>query len=90
MKRSIRFLAIAILLSLALSPLVSTTPAHADEAKDLREAEFSAGEILRLAYERKFNAMYDRIHPDAHAVVPRVAAVGGIRAGLRRDQCRTR
>lgn len=76
MHRPFRFLVIAFLFSMILSPLVTTAPVYADEAKDLREAEFSAGEILRLAYERKFNAMYDRIHPDAHAVIPRIAAVG--------------
>src|SRR5215216_1365125 len=47
-----------------------------DPERDHREASFAAEEIFRLADERKFNAMYDRIHPDAHAVVPRVAAVG--------------
>jgi predicted metalloprotease len=50
--------------------------AQEDRARDEREATFTAEEIFRLADERKFNAMYDRIHPDAHAVVPRAAAVG--------------
>ena len=44
--------------------------------RDQREAVATAEEIFRLAEERKFNAMFDRIHPDAQAVVPRAAAVG--------------
>ncbi|MEA2596175.1 MAG: uncharacterized protein QOF01_2644 [Thermomicrobiales bacterium] len=47
-----------------------------DQEADLREAVATAQEIFRLAAEGKYNAMYDRIHPDAHAVVPRAAAVG--------------
>lgn len=57
--------------------LVGAPPTAAqNDDRDLREATFTAQEILRLAFERKFNAMYDRIHPDAQAVVPRAAAVG--------------
>jgi predicted metalloprotease len=47
-----------------------------DQEADLREAVATAQEIFLLAAEGKYNAMYDRIHPDAHAVVPRAAAVG--------------
>src|SRR3954468_7496583 len=69
-------LLVALTLSSLLASLGAAGPASAqDDERDLREATFSAGEILRLAYERKFNAMYDRIHPDAHEVIPRVAAV---------------
>jgi predicted metalloprotease len=69
-------LLVALTLSSLLASLGPAGPASAqDDERDLREATFSAGEILRLAYERKFNAMYDRIHPDAHEVIPRVAAV---------------
>lgn len=68
---------LAIVLSSMVVPLSQTGRAAAqDDERDLREATFAAGEILRLAYERKFNAMYDRIHPDAHEIIPRVAAVG--------------
>lgn len=73
-----RILLVIGLLSLMLpASLVQAPPTKAqDDDRDLREATFTAQEILRLAYERKFNAMYDRIHPDARAVVPRAAAVG--------------
>jgi uncharacterized protein len=46
------------------------------EEDDLREATATAHEIFLLAADKKYNAMYDRIHPDAHEVVPRAAAVG--------------
>jgi predicted metalloprotease len=71
----------ALIVSAVVVPLNDTgiAVAQSDE-RDLREATFTAEEILRLAYERKFNAMYDRIHPDAHAVIPRVAAVGQFEA----------
>jgi predicted metalloprotease len=49
--------------------------AQSEEA-DLREAAATAHEIFLLAADEKYNAMYDRIHPDAHEVVPRAAAVG--------------
>jgi predicted metalloprotease len=48
----------------------------ADQSDDLRAAQATAEQILELAAQHKFNAMYDRIHPDAHMVVPRAAAVG--------------
>jgi predicted metalloprotease len=47
-----------------------------DVNRDRANAAATATEILRLAGERKFNAMYDYMHPDAMAVVPRSAAVG--------------
>src|SRR3712207_3550019 len=31
----------------------------------------AAREVFRLSDERKYNALYDLIHPDAHAVIPR-------------------
>lgn len=70
------FAFIVMIALLAIPPFPRSGQVRADEARDLREATFSAEEILRLAYERKFNAMYDRIHPDAHAVIPRAAATG--------------
>jgi hypothetical protein len=73
-----RTLLAGLLFLVALGGPLAARPAVAqeDQARDTREATFTAEEIFRLAYERKFNAMYDRIHPDAHAVVPRAAAVG--------------
>ena len=47
-----------------------------DVNRDRANAAATATEILRLAGERKFNTMYDYMHPDAMAVVPRAAAVG--------------
>ncbi|MGH2618593.1 MAG: neutral zinc metallopeptidase [Thermomicrobiales bacterium] len=47
-----------------------------DANRDRANAAATAAEILRMASERKFNAMYDYMHPDAMAVVPRAAAVG--------------
>jgi predicted metalloprotease len=70
------WLLLVVMLSLVA---ISAAPGAAraqDEERDLAEAVATADEILRLAYERKFNAMYDRIHPDAHAVVPRATAIG--------------
>jgi len=65
-------LALAVVMTgLGLSPTASAQ----DREADAREAVATAQEIFRLADERKFNAMYDRIHPDAHAEVPRVVAV---------------
>ncbi len=40
-----------------------------------QEALTAADGIFQLAADRDFNGMYDRIHPDAHEVIPRVAAV---------------
>src|SRR3712207_9212846 len=47
-----------------------------DVNRDRANAAATATEILRLAAERKFNTMYDYMHPDAMAVIPRAAAVG--------------
>lgn len=44
--------------------------------RDRANAAATAAEILRLAGDHKFNSMYDYMHPDAMAVVPRAAAVG--------------
>lgn len=72
-----RLMALVFLVAMVAAPLVQTNPVNAqDDQQMLQEAAFAAGEILQLASDRKFNAMYDRIHPDAHAVVPRAAAVG--------------
>jgi thiol-disulfide isomerase/thioredoxin len=68
--------AILVFIALISAPFNGRGAAQEDTERDLREATFTAEEIFRLADERKFNAMYDRIHPDAHAVIPRAAAVG--------------
>ncbi len=48
--------------------------AQADDALDA--AADAARELSRLEAERDFDALYDRMHPDARAVVPRSAVVG--------------
>ncbi len=45
-----------------------------DEERAARAAA-TAEELFGLAAAGEFNALYDRIHPDAHAVIPRVVAV---------------
>lgn len=73
-----RMVVVALLALIAFTnlPLSTAAALQDDSERDRREATFTAEEIFRLAAERKFNAMYDRIHPDAHAVIPRAAAVG--------------
>ncbi len=73
-----------MLLSVVIVAMTLISPAAApgaaqtegDPNRDRASAAATAAEILRLAGERKFNAMYDFMHPDAMAVVPRAAAVG--------------
>lgn len=74
--RRLMLVALMSLITLLGPALHGVAGAQEDPERDRREATFTAGEIFRLAAERKFNAMYDRIHPDAHAVIPRAAAVG--------------
>lgn len=74
------FLSVLVLTFTLLAP-VAAMPARAqDQQRDINRdranAAATASEILRLAGERKFNAMYDYMHPDAMAIVPRSAAVG--------------
>ena len=47
-----------------------------DVNRDRANAAATATEIFRMASDRKFNTMYDYMHPDAMAVVPRAAAIG--------------
>lgn len=74
----VRFLSRALVLLVFLGLLGSATvPAVAQQT--LTEEELSAvqaaDEILRLAVDRQFNALYDFIHPDAAALIPRAAAI---------------
>jgi uncharacterized protein len=74
-------LAIAVVVATVLgSHAVPAAAQERDANRDRANAAATASEILRLAGERKFNAMYDYIHPDAMAVVPRAAAVGAFTA----------
>ena len=74
------FLSILVVVMTLLSPAVVTSAgaqaAQRDVNRDRANAAATATEILRMASERKFNAMYDYMHPEAMAVVPRAAAVG--------------
>jgi putative neutral zinc metallopeptidase len=68
-----RLLIVAIVLSMFAG--VGTFPVRAKEQQDIKDATARAEEIFQLAADQKYNAMYDLIHPDAHAVVPRSVAV---------------
>lgn len=74
--RQSRLILLAIVISLfpawVQTDAVSSQTRNA--AAEAAALEASNG-ILTLAADRDFNAMYDRIHPDAHALIPRVAAV---------------
>ncbi len=65
---------VTLLLSALLSPIA--TPANAQTEQELQNAALAAQTILTMAGNREFNAMYDLMHPDAMAIVPRGVAVG--------------
>lgn len=76
-----RFLLSMLLVVVALLAPAAALPVTAQNQestinRDRAVAAATASEILRMAGERKFNAMYDYMHPDAMAIVPRAAAVG--------------
>jgi predicted metalloprotease len=74
----VRFLSRAMVLLLSLVLIGGNiAPVHAQQTLTEEElaAVQSADHILRLAVDRQFNALYDLIHPDAAAVVPRGAAI---------------
>jgi predicted metalloprotease len=75
MRYLLSIMAIVALLAPGAHLSAAQTPER-DVNRDRANAAATAGEILRMAGERKFNAMYDFMHPDAMAVVPRAAAVG--------------
>ena len=54
-------------------------PAPAQRGGDAEAAAGAAVALSRLEARSDFNALYDRIHPDAHAVIPRAAVVGWFR-----------
>jgi hypothetical protein len=62
---------------LAVIPFVLLTgPAAGQGSPAANAAAATAIALSRLEAAGDFNALYDRIHPDAHAVIPRAAAVG--------------
>jgi predicted metalloprotease len=74
-----RIVALLIATIMLVAPMLSGDVALGqgrDAERDIAEAGATADELFMLAADRKFNAIYDRIHPDAQAIVPRAAAVG--------------
>jgi predicted metalloprotease len=69
-------LSVFVVVITLLAPGAAAQEPQRDVNRDRANAAATAAEILRMASERKFNAMYDYMHPDAMAVVPRAAAVG--------------
>lgn len=67
---------VVVLVLIALVGIPAVPAVAQDRQRDEREARQAAQLILRLAVDRQFNAMYDYIHPDANAIIPRAAAVG--------------
>lgn len=63
-----------LLLSMLIPSLVS--PAVAQSVTDGEAAAITAVELSELEAIGDFNGLYDRIHPDAHAVIPRAAVIG--------------
>jgi hypothetical protein len=75
MARLVRRLLILLLLvgfAHGVSPQVNAQTSD----QDAQDATAAATRILTYAVNRQFNAMYDYIHPDAMAIIPRAAAVG--------------
>jgi predicted metalloprotease len=68
------FLALVILGLIGIP--AGSARAQQNEQQDARDASAAAEQILNLAVDREFNAMYDSIHPDAYRIIPRAAAVG--------------
>ena len=65
-----------ISLMVLILPFVSVHGAAAQTPAAAQAAAIAAYELSRMEASGDFNALYDRIHPDAHAVIPRAAAVG--------------
>ena len=76
-----KLLIIAILIS--MFGAVGHAPVRADEQQDIKDATDRAEEIFALTDQKKYNAMYDLIHPDAHAVVPRSWRSTPLRSSMR-------
>jgi predicted metalloprotease len=73
-----RFFRNAVVLIVLLAMIgIPSAPALAQQTLTEEEtsAVVAAEQILRLAVDRQFNALYDQIHPDAAAIIPRAVAV---------------
>lgn len=73
-----RFLIVVLLVGFAQGAIISASAQDVDT--DKQDAAEAATKILTQAVNRQFNAMYDSIHPDAMAIIPRAAAVGAFTA----------
>ena len=73
-----RLLILVLLVGFAHGAILAA--AAQDVETDKQSATEAATNILTLAVNRQFNAMYDSIHPDAMAIIPRAAAVGAFTA----------
>lgn len=74
MPRPVAFLLCVLLVALTPPPTpAGAQPLGADEQAAAADA---AVELSFYEAAGDFNALYDRIHPDAHAVIPRAAAIG--------------
>lgn len=69
-----RLLGTILLLAIFLAGLPS--PVAAQSSADEQAAAATAEEISWLESTGDFNSVYDRIHPDAHAIIPRAAVIG--------------
>ncbi len=76
-RRVVSFLACVVVLAALAMPFAGR--AAQDEQADLRDragAASAAQNLLDLAAQANYLAMYDELHPDARQVFPRAAAVG--------------
>ena len=62
--------------AMSAHPSLGNAQAIAQADDRLTEAAKTARELSRLEADRDFDALYERMHPDALAVVPRSAVVG--------------
>jgi uncharacterized protein len=67
-----------VILFLVLCMILPTVPVQAGRAQatDADAAAQMAYDLSVLEAEGDFNTLYDLIHPDAHAIIPRSAAIG--------------
>ncbi len=72
-----RLMVVILAIGFAFGGLASAPVAAGaqDDTQASAAAQAAAQQIFQLAASGDFNALYDRIHPDAHAVIPRVVAV---------------
>ncbi len=70
-RRLTLFLMLLGLAGLPAFPVQAQSSLTEEESAAVAAAE----QILRLAVDRQFNALYDFIHPDAAAIIPRGAAI---------------